>query len=130
METMKQKNKEKYDKFLQDKKNLVGMSDYKIEVNSNIFKELGEEIGESEARAMVDIIEKEVYLLVTEYFEDLEGEEQKNILFHELIHARYELLNKLKRVGSNEFFEEDFVNDIVRGFEKHKKLKWQDQMIY
>lgn len=121
---MKKKDKKKYNKFLKEKKRLVGLSDYKVEVDPEVFEELGETIGDSEARAVVDVLEKEVYIILSDCFKDLEPVEQKNILLHELVHARYELLDKFKSVGSNEFFEEDFVNDLVRGFERHKELKW------
>ena len=56
-------------------------------------------------------------------FHKLSHDKKKNVLLHELLHGRIEIFN-IKKAQVVEELEEDLVNDMVRGFERHKTLNW------
>jgi hypothetical protein len=102
--------------FLEDHKGYFGLSDYKILVAMETYE--GEE---SFAECEPDIFEKRFKVKISKKFLKKDWKEQKNILLHELLHGRFLILDKWKEQVSADL-EEDFVNDIIRGFERHKEL--------
>lgn len=116
-------SKKNYDKFLiflKDHKKLVGLSDWCV-----TLKESYEYIGDVLAEVKTDFYEKELVVTLSSDFEELSVNKQKNVLLHELVHGRIEIYNKKKDFYLDEL-EELLVNDLVRGFERHKNLKWKE----
>jgi len=109
----------KYLSFLNKYKEYVGFSDWKVTLNDE-YKDSSDI-----AEVFVDYLEKELEVHLYKLFKDLPEEKQINTLFHELVHARVFYFTKLTKRAC-EFFEEDMVNDLVRGFEKHKKLIYDE----
>jgi len=106
--------------FLEDNKKYTGLSEYKIllslkpSVRDDAYAELD-----------VNILEKTLKIQLSKEFYLKNPIDQRNILFHELVHARVEVMKKLTEQFS-EHLEEDFVNDLVRGFERfYGKKEWK-----
>ena len=120
---MKRKNKqekelEKYKKFLNQYKGYMGLSDYRIVIESERAKM--EEFAEADS----DIHEKIMRISLSDKFYEAGIYQKKNILFHELVHGRIDIFNqKVEKLTSDE--EEDLANDIVRGFEKHNNFEFK-----
>lgn len=124
MDKMKRKREqekefEKYKKFLNRYKGFMGLSDYRIVLETERAKI--EEFAEVDA----DIHEKIIKISLSDKFYEAGTSQRKNILFHELVHARIDIFDtKVGKLKTEE--EEDMVNDIVRGFEKHKRFEFKD----
>lgn len=104
--------------FLEENKDLVGLSDWTIMVN---MKEFDKEQGVL-ARAAPDMFEKEMIIYLTKAFLKLEKHKQRNVLLHELIHGRVCVFNeKIDRLKDLE--EELLVNDLARGLERLNKFE-------
>jgi len=118
---MKLKNKQikKYLEFLVNNKHYVGLTDFDITLKSNT-RGLGGDLAEVKP----DDLEKKLVIELSDDFLKAKKEEQANILFHELVHARVALMSERKSKGDDAYFEECFVNDIVRGFERGGVIKW------
>ena len=115
---IEEKEFEKYKRFLNKCKGLMGLSDYRILLESERAKM--EEFAEVDS----DIHEKIMKISLSDKFYDAGNHQKKNILFHELVHGRVDIFNqKVEKLTSEE--EEDLVNDIVRGFEKHKRFEFK-----
>ena len=112
----------KYLKYLRNHSSRVGLSDYDIKLSVKT-KDLGDDL----ATVQFSHLEKELTITLSN---DLIGEtddKQMNVLLHELVHGRVAVMKIEMGEGNNEYFEELFVNDIVRGFERHKKLVWDGE---
>jgi len=109
-----QKHKDCID-FLEDHKKYFGLSDYTILFSIESL------VSESVAEADPNIYEKTLKISVADSFWKKDWKAQKNVLLHELLHGRVWILEKMKEEACDAL-EEDFVNDIVRGFERHKEL--------
>jgi len=107
----------KYEQFLNDSKKLVGLTDYKIILSPETLET------DSMAEVDPDIYEKELTVMLSADFHKLSHDKKKNVLLHELLHGRIEIFN-IKKAQVVEELEEDLVNDMVRGFERHKTLNW------
>lgn len=114
---MKKSDHDKYYKFLNVNKKLVGLSDWKVILSSDNLET------DNFAEVEPELYEKEMVVKLSEEFHKLSASRKKNILLHELIHGRVEIYNK-KRDQMMEELEEEYVNDITRGFERHKNLTW------
>jgi len=101
--------------FLESHKHLAGLSDYSV-----IFA-LEDSTDDDFAEVDVNIFEKTVKIQPTKKFWKQDWKRQKNILLHELWHGRISVYNDWIEKVTNDL-EEDLVNDIVRGFERHKEL--------
>ena len=101
--------------FLEEHKGYFGLSDYKILFSIEPL------VSDALAEADPNIFEKSLKINVTASFWTKDSKTQKNILLHELLHGRLSILDKWKEQITTDL-EEDFVNDIVRGFERHKEL--------
>ena len=116
---LSKKERLKYLKYLNKYKGLVGFGDWSVKMGIE-YKEASHI-----AEVFTDYLEKELEVQLYTLFKDLNDEKQKNVLFHELVHARIHYFNKLKD-KTTEFFEEDLVNDLVRGFEAHHKFDYDE----
>lgn len=103
--------------FLDENKQYVGLSDYRIIIKMDVLKNI-------EAEVLPDIFEKELEVTLSEGFLKNTEEKQLNILFHELIHARVEIFNKMIE-KNRELQEELLVNDLTRGFEEMANWKFK-----
>ena len=113
-----EKEFERYKNFLNKCKGLMGLSDYRI-----LLEPGRANIGEF-AEVDSDIHEKIMKISLSDKFYEAGNHQKKNILFHELVHGRIYIFNqKVEKLTSEE--EEDLVNDIVRGFEKHKRFEFK-----
>jgi len=116
---MKKKTEiEKYKRFLDKYKSYVGMGDYRVvlEPKTKI---------EGFAEVDTDYYEKIIKISLSDKFYETGISQRKNILFHELVHARIDAFDsKVNKLKEDE--EEEFVNDIVRGFEKHKRFEFKE----
>lgn len=101
--------------FLEDNKELVGLSDWKVMVS------IGVDSATSHAEVEPDIYEKELKIGLSEEFFVFDETKQANILLHELLHGRLEIYRKHLKEQII-ILEEHLVNDLVRGFERHSKL--------
>jgi len=115
---MKETDYKKYLKFINEYKKVVGLSDWTVKLDRK-DSESEDNLAEVESNAY----EKELVITLTKGFHKLSSSRKKNVLLHELIHGRVEIFNKRKEVLVEEI-EEELVNDLVRGFERHKTLKW------
>jgi len=113
---IKDRTFKKHIKYLDKNKKLVGLTDW------HIFMRIHTKQMEDLAEVIIDDLEKILKITLSDTFLTLTQRSQKNILLHELLHARVNLMTKQQEKGDNEYFEELFVNDIVRGFERHKEL--------
>jgi len=111
------KDYDKYKKFLNDNKKLVGLTDWKVILSKIVLD------GTNLAEVVPDIYEKDITVKLSEAFHKLSHTRKKNVLLHELIHGRVEIYNEKKKQIIEEL-EEELVNDIARGFERHKTLTW------
>ena len=103
--------------FLNEYKVHLGMSDWKIQISTEVVKM--EEI----ANINPDIYEKEAKLVIGNKFLKKSPDKQYNILLHELVHCRVVIYNEQVDEHVN-ILEEHFVNDLTRGFELALKEKW------
>lgn len=105
MKTIKQ-----YLNFLNDKKSLIGLSDWVVLLNGD-FKDMDEY-----ATVEFDIYEKTLKVDLSVKFESVDVRRKRNILMHELVHAKIGIYNEeikeLIRVR-----EEHLVNDLTKGYE-------------
>jgi len=101
-------NRKEISKLLNEYKTLIGLSDYKIKLVGG-YHDLGSDhIAEEE----IDIYEKEVEIKLSNDFNGLCDKKKRNVLLHEIIHARIYAYNaKLEEIIANE--EEHLVNDIT-----------------
>jgi len=106
-------------KFLNKHKTLVGFSDWNVFVGIKTKK-----LNSALANIVCDNLEKTMMINFDDSFLNLKKIQQENILLHELVHGRVSIMKELQEKGDNNFFEEMFVNDVVRGFEIHKQLKF------
>lgn len=104
----------KYLNFLNRYKGSVGFAGWKVYLTDIV------EENDSIARIRANIHEKELQVYLFTEFLDLPDEKQRETLFHELVHARILYYHALTDLTTR-FFEEDLVNDLVRGF---GDLKW------
>jgi hypothetical protein len=109
----------KYLKFLNKHKTLVGFSDWNTFIGIKTKK-----LNSALATIICDSLEKTMMIKLSDEFVNLKNSQQANILLHELLHGRVSVMREFQEKGDNIFFEEMFVNDIVRGFEMHKQLKF------
>jgi hypothetical protein len=109
--TMKQAKR--YVDFLEENKDLVGLSDWIMKVNMREFDKEPNTV----ARCVPDPFENVLIIYLTKEFLELEREQQLNILLHELIHGRICIFNaKVQKFKDDE--EELMVNDLTRGLER------------
>ena len=114
------KQAKKYVDFLEDNKDLVGFSDWKIVVSTKEYDD--EKEPNTIARCIPDTFENELTIYLTKTFLDTEPHRQKNILLHELIHGRICVFDaKVKAFKDSE--EELLVNDLTRGLERLSEFK-------
>jgi len=109
----------KYLEFLVNNKHYMGLTDFDIELKNNA-RNLGGDLAEVKP----DDLEKKLLIELSNDFLKAKPKEQANILFHELIHARVAIMNERQAKGDTAYFEECFVNDLVRGFERGGIIKW------
>jgi len=108
------KQAREYVDFLEENKDLVGLSDWTMIVNT---RPLEDESEGTIARAITNSLEKEMTVYLTKEFLKLESKRQKNVLIHELIHGRICIFEGIvKEVKDRE--EEHLVNDLTRGLER------------
>lgn len=105
-----------YLQFLEDNKKHVGMADWKITL---IYKKIDKDVC---AEVVTDMYEKTLDITLYKDFFSSDDARKCNILFHELTHARYTLY-KLQVEDLTLKVEEQFINDMVRGFENVAKFK-------
>jgi len=104
----------KYLKYLNEKKKLIGLSDWIILLDGE-YKQMN-----TIAHAEFDIYEKTINITLSDEFKEFSNKRIYNILMHELVHARisiynaelYEIISQVTRVR-----EEHLVNDLTNGFE-------------
>ena len=119
----KKMHKEDYERFtiyLDNHKQYVGLSDWKIRLNLEIKQD--SDIAEVEP----NILEKTLTFSLFEKFFEKNDEEKANILFHELVHGRLSVKDKQVEEledSIEDVYDEHFVNDIVRGFEQYGEFK-------
>jgi hypothetical protein len=113
------KVRQKYIDFLEFYKTCVGLSDWKIFLCTDTTDK-----GDSKAEVESDAYEKTLKIELSHEFPKLTDKEQKNVLFHELVHARVNVTELLIK-NHKDIEEEHMVNDIVRGFEELADLEWQ-----
>jgi hypothetical protein len=102
----------KHLKFLNDNKGMFGLSDWKIMLKAKLL-----DLGDNFAEVKCDIYEKELRIAISKKLKKQSFAYQKNVLLHELLHARYEIFqNRIQELIKYE--EENFINDIIRGIEK------------
>jgi hypothetical protein len=106
-------NKKQMFKILECFKKHVGLSGYKILISKDYHKL------DSLATVEPDIYEKTITITLSKEFKKKDDKAQRNILIHELVHARVEIFNMKVELLRNEE-EEYLVNDITRGLEKLK----------
>jgi hypothetical protein len=108
--------KKKYLDFMNHTKRYIGLSDWNVIIKSKIADM------DKFATVMTDMYEKELVIELSIDFMKFHPDRQKNILFHELTHARMSIIEiKIDEFKTIEV--EHCVNDIVRGFEKMKLFK-------
>ena len=98
--------------FLEKMKCYVGLSDWKI-----LLALESKELGDALANVEVCIMEKTIKIELDNSVFKESKERQSNILFHELLHGRMEVMKKIVEEYGN-IEEEHFINDVVRGYEK------------
>jgi hypothetical protein len=105
-------NRKEISNLLNTYKTLIGLSDYKINLVSG-YHDLGSNhIAEED----VDIYEKEIEIKLSNDFNELCDKKKRNVLLHEIIHARIYAYNaKLEEIIATE--EELLVNDITNAVE-------------
>lgn len=108
----------KFVKFLDNNKHYVGLSEWKIFVAIEPT-----EGKDALAEVDADIYEKTLKISLSESFMNSDKEKQANILFHELVHGKFEIYKK-QLEEHIDILEEHMVNDLVRGFEKYVKFKF------
>ena len=113
---MKETDYNKYLSFLKTHKKLVGLSDWNIILSKKVVE------NNNVAEVEPDMYEKELEIKLSNTFHKLTHNKKKNVLLHELIHGRVEIFNKKKELVVEEL-EEELVNDLTRGFERHIILK-------
>ena len=101
---------EEYAMFMHEKKSLVGMSDWTVFV-SDEFKDMDEE-----ATVVVNIYDKTLKVDLSTKFEGFDERRKKNVLMHELVHAKIAAYNEEIRELINAR-EEHLVNDLTKGYE-------------
>ena len=103
---------ERYIKFLNKNKRLVGFAGWKIYVATTPLKNTSDL-----ARVYPERIDKTLRMqLSQEFFDDFKlTREKKEILFHELVHGRVALATAQLR-DQRIIIEEDMVNDLTRGY--------------
>ena len=100
-----------YIKFLNTYKGLMGFSEFEICLATTAKEQ------DNLAEVETNIFEKQIKIALSLDFLKKNQKEKRNILFHELTHARI-CYAKLKIEEHTNIEEEHMVNDIVRGFEK------------
>ena len=104
--------------FMYKYRSLVGFSDWEIQLAIELVP-----IDNAAAEVTPCILEKIIRVKLTPEFITFPEKQQANILFHELVHGRViAMQTKMEEFIAIE--EEHMVNDLVRGFEMHKKLSW------
>ena len=103
---------EEYVAFLEENKGLVGLHQYDMKVACKYVTMT------ALATIETDQYEKECKITLSKGFAKKGWNRKKNILMHELIHGRVDLWKTKSSAGDAEFEEEDFVNDVTKGFEK------------
>lgn len=113
----------KYIDYLNKNKHLVGFTEYKIKLKKKIPRREN-----PVAETSVDRYEKELVVELSTAFMKLDDVRKRNVLIHELIHARFELQTQriedsIKQIKYE--FEEEYVNDITTGMmERLEKEGW------
>jgi hypothetical protein len=93
---------------------LVGLGDFKVLLNGE-FQDLKDNFAEVEP----DIWEKTLSVKLAKKFKTAPFPQQRNILIHEMVHARFGIFSqKCAQLAETE--EELFINDVVRGLEQLK----------
>jgi len=118
MAELTKEQQKKYLKFLDDYKQYVGLSDWNILLCTTTKND-----SSCMAEAEPNIYEKRINITLMDSFLSASEKNQTNILFHELLHARVCIKEKLVEEHSD-IEEEHMVNDIVRGFEEHAGLEF------
>lgn len=107
-------NRREMIKILNHFKQFMGLKDYKVTIKKG-YHHVDSGFAESE----YSYLEKTVDIKLDKSFKKEPYERQRNILIHELIHARYGIFEEAKNV-IGEDLEEEFVNDLTRGIEQLK----------
>jgi len=117
---LKDKKFDKYKDFLNVYKPLVGLSDWKIILG------IGEVDKDTLAALDTNLLEQTLTIGLSEEFFKLSKKRQKNVLFHELLHARVSVFRERYR-EFKDLEEEYMVNDLVRGMELVSVLKFRGE---
>jgi len=105
-----------YLEFLDEYKQYIGLTDWNIKIATEAIG-----LGDAHAEAEANIWNKEIKVTLSTSFLSLSNEEKANVLFHELVHARFSIYEKrVEEITAQE--EETFINDIVRGHERKHTL--------
>ena len=103
-------NKRDFEKFLEDNKRHVGLADWTITLK---YEKVAMSL---DAEVDANAYEKTMTISVYNGFFEASDSKKLNILFHELTHARFALYQHMVEKTTEEL-EEQFINDLVRGFE-------------
>ena len=103
-----------YINFLNDHKAHVGMPDWKVIIK---YEKVDKDC---DAEVTADAYEKALEVSLYNGFFKADDGRKFNVLFHELLHARF-LLYQHQCEKITDEVEEQFINDVVRGFESVSK---------
>jgi hypothetical protein len=93
---------------------IVGFAGWRI----SVLKYGKVDMDDNIANVEIDRLEKTLEIVLsTAHFKPLPRKVKRNVLIHELIHARVDLYQKIAKVLIDDA-EEDMVNDIARGLER------------
>ena len=96
--------------FLESSKSLMGLDKYKIGLLDGYTN-----MSEAFAEVEVNIYSMSLVIGLSTAFRDLKStEQQRSILLHELLHARFSVYEK-KCNEVTSYFEEEYINDLERG---------------
>ena len=116
----RKKNSKKFLEFLNAHKPYLGFEDWNITISLGIIDKA------SRAEVETDIWQHTLKVVISKEFFKFTPEEQKDTLFHELVHARYNAFSqKVSNICTAE--EEMYINDISRGFNKYKRLSFKGE---
>lgn len=96
-------------RWLNKNKHLVGLSDWYIQVLSEYM-----DLDGVEANVIVSLPDKQLRLSLSKEFKGFDKQKCMSVLFHELLHARYNIYTqKINEVTSS--LEEEYINDLELG---------------
>jgi len=110
MKKLSKKDYEEAIQFLEDNKHLVGFEGFEIQLKEEVVNDKS-----AIALCNINVLDKIVYICLTEDYLSLTEPKKRDTLMHELIHGRVLLFNRVVEEFSADQ-EEMMVNDLARGY--------------